>query len=272
VWDDQNEKLIGLIALGDPVFNLRARDDYIGWNAEDRCARLVNILDAYVLGALPPYNMLLGGKFISCLVRTQEVKSEFSRRYARNEGVISREEKRAKLVMVSTSSALGRSSVYNRLTLGGHKYFVSRGMTGGWGHFHIPDKLFFDLREYLRSINHSYADGHKFGEGPNWRLRTIRTAFDALGFRADLLRHGVQREFFISELASNAKEVLTGKHKRARYNSLLNLEQVCSLALDRWVIPRARRRPEYQLWKNQDIKILLRSNNRLSSGDIVTVR
>jgi len=26
IWDQSNEKLIGLIALGDPVFNLRVRD------------------------------------------------------------------------------------------------------------------------------------------------------------------------------------------------------------------------------------------------------
>jgi hypothetical protein len=33
--------------------------------------------------------------------------------------------------------------------LGGIEYFRSIGYTGGWGHFHIPDSLFLDLREYL---------------------------------------------------------------------------------------------------------------------------
>ena len=59
VWDDHNEKLIGLIAIGDPVFNLSTRDSFIGWNVKERGARLVNIMDAYVLGALPrttPYS------------------------------------------------------------------------------------------------------------------------------------------------------------------------------------------------------------------------
>ena len=55
VWDDHNNKLIGIMALGDPVFNLRVRDKLIGWNAKDRGKRLVNILDAYVLGAVPPW-------------------------------------------------------------------------------------------------------------------------------------------------------------------------------------------------------------------------
>ena len=59
VWDSSNNKLIGLIALADPVFNLAVRDKYIGWTAADRRKRLAHVLDAYVLGALPPYNALL---------------------------------------------------------------------------------------------------------------------------------------------------------------------------------------------------------------------
>ena len=73
VWDNNNRKLIGLIAIGDPVFNLAVRDKLIGWDARDRSARLVNIMDAYVLGAVPPYNSLLAGKMVACLIRTQEI-------------------------------------------------------------------------------------------------------------------------------------------------------------------------------------------------------
>lgn len=82
---------------------------------------------------------------------------------------------------VTTSSSLGRSSVYNRLKLGSQAYLKAIGYTQGWGHFHVPDSLFGELRDYLRKRKHGYEDGHKFGEGPNWRLRTIRAAFDALG-------------------------------------------------------------------------------------------
>jgi hypothetical protein len=34
VWDRHNSKLIGLIAIGDPVFNLTARDQLIKWNVK----------------------------------------------------------------------------------------------------------------------------------------------------------------------------------------------------------------------------------------------
>jgi hypothetical protein len=62
VWDDYSGKLMGLFALGDPVFNLRARDAWIGWTSRDRSDRLVHLLDGYVIGAVPPFNRLLGGK------------------------------------------------------------------------------------------------------------------------------------------------------------------------------------------------------------------
>ena len=68
VRDRQNGCLIGLFALGDPVFNLSARDNWIGWTHEDRRDRLVHVMDAYVVGAVPPYSQLIGGKLVAALM------------------------------------------------------------------------------------------------------------------------------------------------------------------------------------------------------------
>ena len=81
VKDRSNGKLIGIFALGDPVFNLRVRDEWIGWNQADRRERLVNLMDAYVVGAVPPYGSLLGGKLVASLIASQEVGSKFQERY-----------------------------------------------------------------------------------------------------------------------------------------------------------------------------------------------
>ena len=261
VWDRFNNKLIGLIAIGDPVFNLSVRDKLIGWSADDRCERLVNVMDAYVLGAMPPYNILLGGKMVACLVRTQQVYREFIRVYGDKVGIISSKSKNARLLSVTTSSSMGRSSVYNRLKLDGLKYFDPIGFTRGWGHFHISDSLFLELREYLRSIDHRYADHHNFGDGPNWRLRTTRTALKALGFKDDLLRHGIQREVFICNLATNALSILSTGKGTPDINSLLSVTQVADLSLDRWVLPRAHRRLDYRNWDRSNILRLLSTHN-----------
>lgn len=257
VWDKHNDKLIGLIAIGDPVFNLSVRDKLIGWNAKDRGERLVNVMDAYVLGAVAPYNMLLGGKLVACMVRSRDVYNEFTKTYGNTKGVISGKEKKARLLAVMTSSSLGRSSVYNRLKLDGIPYFKSIGYTSGWGHFHIPDKLFLDMREFLRKIDHSYADLHCFGQGPNWRLRTTRAALDALGFKEDLLKHGIQREVFYSELATNASRILKTGKGRPNLETLRTADEVAALALERWVFPRAGRRHDYKAWTLEDLKACL---------------
>ena len=262
VWDNHNGKLIGIIAIGDPVFNLSVRDNLIKWDSHARGERLVNIMDAYVLGALPPYNALLGGKLVACLIRSRDIYDDFARTYGKTTGIISHQEKKARLLAVTTSSSMGRSSVYNRLKLGGVEYFKSIGYTGGWGHFHIPDSLFAELRDYLREIGHAYADKHRFGQGPNWRMRTTRVALETLGFEDDMLRHGIQREVFISQLADNALKILHSGRGRPNLSSLLSADEVASLAVERWMLPRSERRPEFKTWRRESIQALLGDQRR----------
>ena len=257
VWDEHNGKLIGLIAIGDPVFNLSVRDTLIGWDVKARGERLVNMMDAYVLGALPPYNALLGGKLVACMVRSRDIYDQFANTYGKTTGIISKQQKKARLLAVTTSSSMGRSSVYNRLKLDGTEYFAPIGYTGGWGHFHIPDSLFADLRDYLREIGHSYADLHCYGEGPNWRMRTTRAALEALGFDDDLLRHGIQREVFLCRFADNAAKLLRTGKGRPDLSSLRSADDVAALAIERWMLPRSERRPDFKLWKSEDIKTLI---------------
>lgn len=257
VVDNQNDKLIGLMALGDPVFNLGARDKMIGWSVRDRERRLVNVLDAYVLGSLPPYNMLLGGKLVACLVKTKEVAKAFARKYGSAEGIISKSKKSPRLVMVTTTSALGRSSVYNRLRIGDERFFESVGFTEGYGHFHVPDELFDQLRSYLSRRNDPYAKGNRFGQGPNWRLRVVRKAMDELGLGGGLIRHGFRREAFACLLAKNAPSFLRGEAKRPDFSTLKDVQSISKLCVNRWMVPRGEREPSFQRWRPWQIAPLI---------------
>lgn len=248
VRDRANGKIIGIAAIGDPVFNLRVRDQAIGWDAATRSQRLVNLMDAYVLGAVPPYNYLLGGKLVASMLFSREVQQAFHRRYGGTEGVISGQKKSARLAALTTTSALGRSSVYNRMRLDGRDLFRSIGYTTGYGHFHVSNELFADVREYLRAENHRYADGNRFGQGPNWRFRVLRAAISQLGLDRALLRHGVQREVFLGHVAKNAKEFLRGDAKRVLWGDLWSAAEVAERALARWVRPRASRNVTYRDW------------------------
>lgn len=253
VWDRAHDKLMGIFALGDAVFNQAARDAHIGWDHHQRGESLVNLMDAYVLGALPPYSQLLGGKLVASLIRTRDVVDAFNQRYNDSIGLISGQKKRAKLVAVTTTSALGRSSIYNRLQLSGQKIFEPIGFTSGWGHFHFSGKIFDELRGYLDYIKDDYADGFNFGSGPNWRIRVIRRALERLGMDTSLARHGLSREVFIAKLARNAEAYLRGDNKRVLYGNLPTVAEISQVARERWVVPRAGRDPSYSSWRATDL-------------------
>jgi hypothetical protein len=272
VWDDFNGKLLGLIALTDPVFNLGARDSEIGWDAEDRRQRLIHMMDAHVLGAIPPYNQLLCGKLIACLVRSVEVRDLFRKKYGSSEGIISGKKKRPRLLAVTTTSSLGRSSIFNRLKLGGVTYFNPIGFTAGYGHFHIPQDLFDEMRRYLAENRHPYSSGHRFGMGPNWRMRTIRACLAALGLNEEILRHTLKREVFLCCLASNASEILSGQQSHANWRTLLSIKAITEQAVNRWVVPRAHRRPEFQQWVVNDTLAQINNGRRLPEKTISGVK
>ena len=253
VWDRGHDKLIGIVALGDAVFNQAARDAVIGWDHHRRSAALVNLMDAYVLGAVPPYNYLLGGKLVASLIRSREVVDAFDDRYGNSVGLISKRKKRARLLAVTTTSALGRSSVYNRLQLQGRKIFEPIGFTSGWGHFHFSGRIFDELRTYLDFIRDDYAAGFEFGSGPNWRIRVIRRALERLGMDTTLARHGFVREVFLCRIAKNAEALLRGDNKRVLYGGLPSVREASVAALDRWVIPRSERDSRYLNWRASDL-------------------
>lgn len=250
VFDESNDKLVGIFALGDPVFNLKKRDDHIGWDSDDRKERLYHVLDAYVLGAVPPYNRLLGGKFVSLVTISDEVRKDFGNKYRGKATQINNAVKEASLVLVTTTSALGRSSIYNRLRLPDEDSdtFRSVGYSGGWGHFHFSNSTFLELRKWLRKNNDPYADNHQYGQGPNWKMRAIRRSLELLDLNMDLLKHGLKREIFLAPLAMNYKEYLQGEIRRPRYYKNRSLNTISAFFKDRWMIPRSERIADWKSW------------------------
>ncbi len=263
VRDRNNGKLIGLFALGDPVFNLQARDKWIGWDVNDRRMRLVDVMDAYVVGAVPPYSQLLGGKLVASLIGSNEVSQAFSARYRQTRGIISGEEKAAQLVLVTVTSALGRSSLYNRLKLVNPSEpknnlveLLKIGETRGFGHFHLSNSIFERLRHLLVVENHQYANSHKYGQGPNWRWRVIRVGLKRLGLDEDLIRHGILREVYAMPLSQDCREFLKGDINISNL-SRPSVNEISKAALTRWIIPRSTRNHEYLDFRREDLLTII---------------
>lgn len=259
VFDRSNGKLIGLIGLTDPVFNLRARDSWIGWASKDREKRLAHVMDAYVLGAVPPYNVLLGAKLLGLLATSDFVRNIFRRRYRTKKSVIRGKRFDGRLAMVTVTSALGRSSVYNRLRFGGSTVFQSVGFTQGYGHFHLANGTYANLRAYLKAIGDDEVERFRFGQGPNYRIRVVRTALEHLGLPRDLLRHGVKRAVYVAPMASNTAAFLKGEAKRLRWHRR-PVEKVVKFWRERWLEPRASWDKSYREFDRQEWNQILESS------------
>jgi hypothetical protein len=252
VLDQANGKLIGIFALGDPVFNLRVRDNYIGWNQGQRQERLYNVFDAFVLGAVAPYRQLIAGKLVALCAVSNEVMAAVEEKYHGTTTVINRRTKIARPVLVTTTSALGRSSIYNRITLDGRPVFQSVGYTEGFGHFQFSDELFAALAASVENLD-SFR-GNEFGQGPNWKLRTIRLALERLDLDGDLLRHGIRREVYLAPVAIGWRAFLRGETDAIKPRDY-PLECIKTYFRDRWAVPRAGRRPEFKGWSREQLRI-----------------
>jgi hypothetical protein len=253
VFDEHNGKLVGIFALGDPVFNLAVRDRLIGWTGADRAQRLYNVFDAFVLGAVEPYNYLLGGKLIAACAVADQTAAALVAKYTGTQTVIKEAVKDPTPVLVTTTSSLGRSSIYNRVTFDGRRLFASIGYTEGFGHFHFGDELFEHIVQYLQ-LGDVDARRHAYGNGPNWRIRTLRQGLEALGLKGDLLRHGIRREVFIAPRAMGWRSYLRGETDFLRWFDL-DLGNLADHWRERWGSPRAARDDRYLGHKRDSMRI-----------------
>jgi hypothetical protein len=54
-------------------------------------------------------------------------------------------------------------------------------------------------------------------------------------------------------------------------SELRSVEEVSSLALKRWIIPRADRRPDYREWKREELIALFGRHSRQMAGKVLRV-
>jgi len=254
VFDHQNGKLIGLLGLGDPVYSLRARDEMIGWDADTKRRNLYHVMDAFVLGAVPPYSRLLCGKLIAMLALSNEVRRCFRTKYKGSVTLIRGQRHSTGLVLLTTTSALGRSSIYNRLRLDGTDYWSSIGFTQGSGEFHFSNGVYGDIREFVEVYCNPTAKTAAWGDGFRNKREVIKKCLSSLGLPPDLLYHGIQRQIFLAPLARNGIAFLKGEEQRIRfYDRPATILSDAFLA--RWLQPRAARTQDYKDFDRESYRL-----------------
>lgn len=258
VMDQANDKLIGLIGLGDPVFGLKARDAWVGWTREQRRQRLWHVMDAFVLGAVPPYSYMLGGKLVAMLAVSDQVRRAVAEKYRGAVSRIRQEPFDGHLAMLTTASALGRSSIYNRLRFKDRLLYRPVGYTRGSGDFHFANGLYERIQKFVRENSEPTAKHELWGNGFRNRREIIKKGLKALDLPEDWIYHGVHRQIFVMPLAANTREFLRGEARGPIYYQQ-SVDDLTRFFKERWLFPRVAwdqryrtfRREAYRLWNGR---------------------
>jgi hypothetical protein len=223
----------------------------------------IDMMDITVCGSIAPYAPILGGKLISLLLTSPEVTQAYERRYATAESVIASSmaaravQRRPKLVFLGTTSLYGvGSSQYNRLKvpaeqLGGEPgkvlWFQPVGHSAGYGSFHLSPDTVAEIEALISQHHKSRRVNSIFGEGVSPRLRKVREGLELIGLPADrILQHGSPRIVYAIPLATNFRDVLLGRTRRARHilpqaHSRETTKRIIAFWVRRWLSPRVER-------------------------------
>jgi hypothetical protein len=202
VFDDK--KVVGLIGLASCIWGLASRDSWIGWDVHKKRERINYVVDAYVLGAIPPYNGdTRGSKLLAYLASSKEISNIWRDSYGHSPAVI------------VTTTLFGHSAVLNRVKHEEEVLWRHLGYTRGLGTMHFSLQTIDYAKELLAKAENIVPD--RITSGPNWKLRLMRTAIEYVGLRAeDYLVHGYKRGIYVTKIARNAQEFLSGEEARMK--------------------------------------------------------
>jgi hypothetical protein len=249
LWDKGHNTPFGLISLQSPVLLMSVRDNYLKIPKEELDYWVNRSLQAHRLGALPPYNYLIGGKMVSLSITSNEIREIYKNKYQGKKTYLKNRELDTDLLFLTTTSAFGRSSIYNRLKFKDQIVAISLGYTKGSGSFHIFKDLYKDIKNFLqeKGINTDTS----FGNGPSKKVKLLKKAFKMLGL-PDYSYHNLKREFFLFPLVSNLYDVI---HKKVSPNYYDRpLKELLLYWKERWCLPRTIRNEE---WKKFDKQLFL---------------
>ena len=247
LWDTAHNTPFGLISLQSPVLKMSVRDRWLGLSKDELDIWVNKSMNAHRVGALPPYNRLLGGKMVALTLSCNEIREAYRRKYKDYISIIKGRKLEPDLLFITTTSAFGKSSLYNRLRYNSEVIAECLGYTQGSGSFHIPEELYEEILKFLSSIGVNVSRG--YGHGASRKLRLIGIGLRHLGL-PKFQYHGIKREFYLFPLVKNLREVIHKKEKPQWFNRPFN--SLVDYWKERWAIPRAERMPEWRNFNSND--------------------
>lgn len=253
IFNEANNTLMGILGLQSPPLDLPARDQLFDYPEGQKVGLINQTMDIFTLGAVPPYGRLLGGKLAAIAAASDQVRRAYARKYQNKLTWMDEQQLPARLVALTSTSAFGRSSLYNRLKYQNRWIARSIGYTKGYGSFHLAT-LYPLMRDYLEAKGISTRGG--FGKGPKIVWQTCSRTFDQLGLPRELLKHGVRREVFLFPLIENLPDFMSVPQAKPHFYRQ-SFEELAAWWRTRWLLPRARRVDGWHQWDRKNIQFLL---------------
>jgi len=260
VYDEYHDAVIGIIGLQSPPADLSCRDELFDYPDKQKLNLVNQTMDIYSLGSIPPYSGLLGGKLVAGLAGTKTIINDYKKKYSEKETLIEHKVLNTSLVALTTTSAFGRSSIYNRLKYRDRLIAEPIGYTKGYGNLHL-ESVYPDIVKLLKDNNLYHGGG--YGNGPKQRWQNITRALKLLNLSNKYSRHGVLREVFLYRLRSDLESGMGG----GKFGKIIahREEEFTLYWLERWALPRALRNGEWKQISTQAYILQALGHNSNSS-------
>jgi hypothetical protein len=212
VKDRVSGKILGQICLGSDITSLGVRDNYIGWQKEDKFqnGKLNCTTIATTIVSTQPFGYnFLGGKLIAALATSPEVRDYWQKKYNNP------------LIGVGTTSLYGVHSQYN-----GIPHFKTLGESKGKISTKPDDKVYDPWHQWLKENRSEWYKMHIMDErernGANMgydrngpvsgiKQKIIQAIFKELGIKGNAYDHGFQRGVYFAQMYENGNEFLCSK-------------------------------------------------------------
>ena len=234
LWDKTHNAPFGIIGLQSPILKMAVRDNFLKIPKAELDFWINMSMQAQRLGALPPYNQLIGGKMVAMSLTSNELRKRYSEKYDSYKTIIKDRAIKSNLLFITTTSAFGRISIYNRLNYNKEPVAYILGFTKGSGSFHVTQELYTEIKSLLIDNNVNINTG--FGNGPSRKIKLLEKAFTILNLK-EYHYHNIQREFFFFPLAENYRKVIEEGEDVVYFDRPLT--ELTEYWKERWAIKRA---------------------------------
>jgi len=255
LWDDYHNAPFGLFSLQSPPLRSSVRDNFLGLDSKNIDYWINQSLYAQRIGALPPYNELLGGKMVALALTSNEVRDSYAKKYENRKTILRKQILPNRLLFIITTSAYGKSSVYERIKYKNETVSQFIGFTAGSGTFQLSEELYRACLKYLEQNNINIERG--YGTGPSRKMKLITTAFRYLGI-SKYLYHNIRRGYYLFSNVKNLQGVIQNGEKPIWYDR--PFIELGNFWKERWCIPRSYR---IDSWRNFDASKFFRKTEQV---------